>query len=196
MKYAYCLLDTETTGLRLGRDQAYSIAWMFVDAHTLLPIRSNLYHYYLNVSVPFDEISDFTLDSVSWLNYCCNKKSRVTPFDAMERLFSQIHDLKSGGHFGHGVPYTGVYLVGANPRFDDRMLETADSYLHREAPYKYRLIDLENVAMKPMGRLVPPGFHEVVKHYLGPDIVQPHTAEGDVLLLQDVLTAMRDRGDI
>lgn len=194
MKYAYCLLDTETTGLRRSRDQVYDIAWKFLDAHTLLragrkprPFNINdVHHAWVKLdTIPYSEISEYTLKSPNFALYQAAKEKhdfkQVTCW-----LYSQIMGLKEAG-------YDDVYLVGANPAFDDHF----NSLAYGDHPgYKYRLIDLENQAMRPMRLQVPPGFHEVIKHYLGDHIKQPHSAEGDVLLLERVLLRMRDKGDI
>lgn len=194
MKYAYCLLDTETTGLHRHIAQVYDIAWKFLDAQLLLATGLKPHPFNINGvhrawvkldHIPYSEISEYTLKSPNFALYQASQEKHDFK-QVMGWLYSQIMGLKEAG-------YDDVYLVGANPAFDDHF----NTQCWGDHPgYKYRLIDLENQAMKPMRALVPPGFQEVIKHYLGKGVTQPHSAEGDVLLLERVLLQMRERGDI
>lgn len=194
MKYVYCLLDTETTGLRRHDDQVYDMAWKFLDAQTLLQVGPKPQPFNINgvhkrwcgIDVPLNQISEYTFKSPNFALYMAAKGYKNDPLHSVVGILTaQSAALIESG-------YDEVYLVGANPAFDDNHVRRHNEW----APYKYRMIDLENQAMRPMRLPVPPGFNEVIKHYLGPDIVQPHSAEGDVLLYEQVLLKMRDRGDI
>lgn len=195
MKYAYCLLDTETTGLHRLNDQVYDIAWKFLDAQTLLEIGpkpqpfniSGVHKRWCGMDVPLNRISEYTWKSTNFALYMAAGGYK---HDLLNVHVGQI-TAQSAALIESG--YDDVFLVGANPAFDDSFIRL---YNDDKTPYKYRMIDLENQAMRPMRLQVPPGFHEVIKHYLGPGIVQPHSAEGDVLLLERVLLEMRDRGDM
>lgn len=88
----------------------------------------------------------------------------------------------------------GATLVGANPAFDAAFLKARWG----DAPWHYRLLDVEAYAMPILGYDSPKGLKDIYEDLtsLGHEIYKPdHTARADVLCVRDcfrILTNMAD----
>lgn len=161
-------LDTETTGLDPERHQVWEIAWAVDDG----PVRSAIIAHHLRDAEP-------------------------------EALRIGGHDERCGPHpsgklrFWNSGPeddlreaLTGSTLAGANPAFDAAFLRARWG----QAPWKYRLLDVESYAMGAFGWDEPKGLRDITAALQdrGCDVPAPdHTAAADVVCLRACHQALR-----
>jgi hypothetical protein len=90
--------------------------------------------------------------------------------------------------------FTGKTIVGANPAFDAYRLQRRWG----EAPWHYRLVDVESMAVVVFDLDHPVGLRAIAEKLAeeGWEIPQPdHTAAGDVATVRAVYKALRSRRD-
>jgi len=164
-----CFVDTETTGLDPDIHQAYEACW-WRDDHDDGPT---------TITLPHD------------LTHADERALEIGRYH--ERGFSPGRWIPSRWHDAGllNLALTGVTLVGSNPSFDAEFLRR----LLGDAPWHYRLINIEEGAMWLFGWDRPGGLADV-SHELrrrGYEIPFPdHTAEGDVRVTRTVYHALRD----
>jgi hypothetical protein len=178
--HVHLYLDTETTGLG-PTDCAYQVAWQF-EVGSSLGQMMNAY-----IQLPEDlPVSEYTLASHAYRNYLA-APYRYEPADFWGMLREQI------GRF-QGPDGRNVYLVGANPSFDDRMLRKMQRGI---APgYHHRMIDVEAYDMGLRRAAEPRGLADIARDVLPGCIEQEHEAMSDVRMLVEVYRALQLRPDM
>ena len=160
----FVYLDVETTGLDPSRHQVWEMAYA-VDGS---PIFDNVVvHTLINAEDEALNISRYA------------ERAHVTDFD--ESLSFEIDVITS---------LRDRTIVGANPAFDAAFLRARWG----QAPWKYRLLDIEAYAMGALDLSAPKGLKEIAErlHHRGFDIPQPdHTAAGDVATVRACHHALR-----
>jgi hypothetical protein len=171
----YLYLDTETTGLG-PQDCAYQVAWQFEAPPHLRRMEVAF------VEIPAGvEISDYTRKSRAYEQYL-RAAYRWRPEDVWGAISAEIEAFRArlGGN---------VFLVGANPAFDDRMLRKMGGGW---APgYHHRLIDVEAYAMGRERAAVPSGLATLAKRYVPNFGEQDHEAASDVRALVAAFAELR-----
>lgn len=140
----YLFLDTETTGLNRNRDQIWSLSWTLdtPGGNTLSKVDSFIHHMaqpsqWVKDNTAYEAVKE-TLPMIGWKHI----------WEAYKLLKSQIPKDRK------------VYLVGANPWFDDQMLVKCDPRFSKL--YDYHKIDVENMTMALFDLVNPPRLDEVL----------------------------------
>jgi DNA polymerase III alpha subunit (gram-positive type) len=156
-------LDTETTGLDPELHEVWEIAWAVNDD----PVQSTFVPHSLATADP----------KALELNGYWDRADSHYP-DHKRLVDLEIRKL-----------LTGNTLVGANPAFDAAFLRKRWGV----APWHYRMIDVESMALGILGYDRPKGLAELAEDLvqLDYDISLPdHTAETDVIVLRDCYRAL------
>lgn len=151
-------LDLETTGLDPARHEVWEAAW----AWGLNEIESGILAHSGHTADPDALRVNGYLDREGWV---------YDGHDAAIREVALFDSLK------------GSTVIGANPAFDASFLRARWS----EAPWKYRLFDIEAFAMPAAGWDRPQGLKSIADFLRNADweIPEPdHTAAGDVATLR------------
>jgi hypothetical protein len=157
-------LDTETTGLDPARHDVWEAAWAVDDG----PVESAFLAHDVAGADP----------EALRLNGYLTRRPRL---DVVASLTSE-HALRQA--------LTGATLVAANPAFDAAFLRARWG----EAPWRYRLLDVEAYAMGALGYDTPQGLARIARDLrkIGADIPEPdHTAAADVATLRACFYALR-----
>lgn len=148
-------IDTETTGLDYDLNEVVELSWAVEDG----PIKTIIPEHTLN------NASKTAMRINQYFERGLDKATRAT----QEQVEEFLEDVQ------------GATLVGANPRFDARMV--MNSLELQEEPWHYRLLDLSAYAAGKLGAPLPLGMRELFERMqtLGFSVPQPdHTAAGDV----------------
>jgi len=157
-------LDTETTGLDPEKHEVWEIAWAINDS----PIQVEILVHSLKTA------NSLSLDVNGYLSRYPNGARSDGP----------MVDLRVRQVLG------GNTLVGANPAFDAAFLQKRWG----AAPWHYRMIDVESMALAVLGYDRPKGLAGIAEDLteLDYDIALPdHTAAKDVEVLRQVYHALR-----
>lgn len=157
----YVFLDTETTGLDPDRHEVWEIAFAVDDG----PVKSQIVTHDLR---------------------CANSDAlQIGGHTDRCDAFSHPTDDYWGFEVDLQDNLRGATLVGANPAFDAGFLRVR----WQDAPWRYRLLDVEAYAMPALGLTEPKGLAYIAAQ-LGID--QPdHTAAQDVHVLRECWRALR-----
>lgn len=161
----FVFVDTETTGLNPAKHQIWEAAYAVEDEV---------------VETGFLAHDTSTADPAA-LHF--NKY--------LERMSPQLDlrvAVKFEGQFKAALQ--GATIVAANPAFDTSFLFARWG----EAPWHYRLLDVEAYAMPILGYETPQGLHRICKDLRGQgfEVYEPdHSARADVLALRDAFRALQ-----
>lgn len=166
----YLFLDLETTGLDPHRDQVTECAWKD-DA-------GRSFHRFVDHSVP---PTQWVLDKTDYLTRIKSAAKKI-PQTLFIAYLQNTCDMLKAEHGGNAQ----VYLVGANPTFDDSFIcELTAGY----RPYNYHLICIETVVLGYLlGKGLPVPKKERVPRTLKTlrslvgiegENPEPHTAQAD-----------------
>ena len=140
---AYLFLDTETTGTNRYNDQIWQLSWSLETEHRTFADRDFLIQHNAK---PTEWVSTRT-------QY--NAKANEPKHSRSSVLKTLMADIESAAPLR-------VYLVGANPTFDDYFLQKMTWGVSGIAlKYEYRLICIENLVMGFLGLAAPPGLKEI-----------------------------------
>lgn len=160
---SYCFIDTETTGLSLEHHSIWEIAYAFDDE----PVRfSCVPHSLVGAEPKALEINNYRQRGE-------NPGRGFWELELRERLEAEK-----------------PYLVGANPAFDAYRLSRRWA---GSAPWRYRLIDVESIAIGVLGYRVPRGLADIAEDLRGRghDIPWPdHSSPADVEATRAVFKAL------
>lgn len=149
----YLFLDTETTGIE-ERDQIWNLAYVLenedgsrsIERDLLIEHSSAPSHWVLENTKYYERLS---IDAYR------HQMFAVTMFLANDcaKLLEPGDTLRSND----------VYMIGAVPAFDDRMIRKNPYFLvsPEQIPYNYHVIDVEAVIMGKLGLAVPPKMKEM-----------------------------------
>lgn len=170
----YLYLDCETTGLDASRHHIWEIGYAIDDE----PVDSAVVsHLLMGAEDAALEVGNY------W------RRMYETPFSAQEGIIWEAETKKRLlNHEGT------LHLVGANPGFDREFIQARWGAI----PWHYRMIDIESLAMGPLGPLlsepiVPPSMLDICTalNTLGWEIPLPdHSAGGDVEALRAAFKAL------
>jgi DNA polymerase III epsilon subunit-like protein len=177
----YIFLDIETTGLDVGVDEIIEIAWV--------PDEGTPYSAFVeHQRIP----NEWVLKKTDYTTRILGAKREWKPAVLVLKELSQAcKNLCVDRNF---VRQADVYLVGANPAFDDRFLRAAYRIFDAEPPYHYHLIDVEAMAMQEFGWPAPRRIKDL-RATLGieGENPAPHTALGDAMEAKVIFEALRAR---
>lgn len=160
-------VDVETTGLRVDQHEIYEIAMIIRDKKDVK--RS----WWLDV-----DLSKADPDALRITSYYerLNKNRKTpewAPDDARETA-EEVARLTAGAH-----------LVGLNPAFDARFLESFLAKHSFQSAWHYHLVDVEALAGGKLG-LEPPWSSSDLSNMLGVEVPEKerHSAMGDIVWTQ------------
>ena len=177
-EHTLAFVDVETTGLDPDVHQVWEIAVAIDDG----PIHSTLVSHHTEGADPealavsrYHERGGHAYAGIEW----SRDPDLVERFFACEATEQTIYDALAG-----------VTLVGANPAFDASMLRARWG----DAPWHFRLLDLEAYAMGALGYDRPRGLATITKDLRarGFEIPVPdHSAAADVAATRAAFHALR-----
>lgn len=174
MNVAYLFLDLETTGLDRMIDEPWSMAYTLETAERKIIAERAM--YLVHTAKP----SEFTLQDREYRRVFVERIGQAMPIGVKYAMLLLLHDL-------FAIPEHKVYLVGANPSFDDAFMSRM-RLVGEERWYDYHLIDIEAVALgyAGLGRvLAPPRLKDIAELIGLPKIDKtPHQAYADKELVR------------
>lgn len=169
-------LDTETTGLNPMIHDAWEVAWAVDDG----PVLTTLLGHGLATADPtalaINQYYARTADKLVRIDRFDRKDYRYYPKETRE---SELHEALHG-----------ATIVGANPAFDAAFLQQRWG-CWGNAPWKYRMLDIESYAAAVFDLEVPIGLGNIAAR-LGIDQAAAHTADDDVLVLRECHLKLRE----
>lgn len=162
---AYLFLDIETTGLDESVDEITEIAYIL--AGPSIP-----------KTVSYQAILQHTSFPTAWVLENTDYLQRIlrAPKTPLSSALLNLHgDLQRASSFCGKV-----YLVGANPSFDDRFLRAAARKENIVLGYHHRLIDVEVLVMGRINLTEPPSLSRCSTLLQSARNDTPHTAMADV----------------
>lgn len=187
-------LDLETTELDVAKAFPYEI-FMMVDLISDGRFIKTLLDYETYVRIPDGvPVSEWTGRSVNFRKYmtCANSTGPfservVAGFTASTfiaeslRMFKRLHNIQE------------FYIVGANPKFDQEIIERFLKHAGYESPFKFRAINIEERVAQKFGMIEPPGLSQCYYLMGFLDQQEAHSARGDVAMSRRIfMELMKD----
>lgn len=187
--FGYTFLDTETTGLNPDIHEVFEIAAIFKQRDSNGEWVGEEKRTHLMIGPHQLETAESEALKVN--NYYARAKEyQLEPYKIFDILNPTQQSEQEKVIYDLEEAIENTYLVGANPSFDARFLEV---FFSKKADWKYRLIDVEAMALQKFNWVVPRGLQQLAEH-LKINSGEAHTAMADaetVLAVFESLTNTR-----